>query len=65
MFDTENQQLPNLLMYKADDFEMNLRLGERGIIYESRIQSSSKLYLLNADNCFDDFFAQKNWLPGG
>ncbi len=60
-FDTVKSGYPEMVMYKADDFKLTLRLGERGIILQTRIIDNNKLYILNADDCWDDYLKnQKN-----
>lgn len=61
IFDMENQKLPSMLMYKADDFRVDLSLGERGIIWESRIESNGQVFFMNAGNCFDAYGVSNPW----
>lgn len=60
MFSTGRQDLPEMTMYKADDFSLKLRLGERGIIVQARVEDNGKLYIINAEDCWDDFLKNKN-----
>lgn len=45
---------PTMQMYKRGDFELNLTLGERGIIREIVVTSGAgDLYTMTADDCFE------------
>mmetsp|Transcript_19387 Transcript_19387/g.34540 ORF Transcript_19387/g.34540 Transcript_19387/m.34540 type:complete len:1141 (+) Transcript_19387:140-3562(+) len=40
-------------MYKADDFSLDLELGERGVIVSAQITSDDGIFKLEADRCFE------------
>lgn len=60
IFDMENQELPGLQMYKADDFEIFLKLGERGIISHASIDSNGGTFTMTSEACFEEYFKAAN-----
>jgi hypothetical protein len=60
VFDSQSGPLPSMLMYQADDFGLNLVLGERAIITQARLSSNGRLFTMTSDDCFNDFFANTN-----
>lgn len=49
--------LPEMLMYKADDFELRLVLGERGIITQAKMKTNGSFFSITSQSCFDDYEA--------
>lgn len=43
---------PNILMYKIDNFSINILLGERGVITEVQLKLNSSDYNMSAKSCF-------------
>jgi hypothetical protein len=50
-------------MYKTDNFNIVLNMGERSIISDLIIQDGSKQYVLNAEECFKYAFSNRDASP--
>lgn len=58
--DWDPENLPVMNMYSADDFKLELVLGERGIINKAIITNDVGVYTLTSDDC-DTMKGAKSW----
>jgi len=53
--DAANGPLPRMQMYKADDFTLDLILGERAIITQVLLSTDGSYFTMTSDACYEDY----------